>query len=293
MNIESNNIAPALASRFKELIREAGGTARHQRGRTKAKDGGVRGWTADQQGITAQVTGSNSNTYLVQYNPKLVTTEQRQMSMQVLLDEPLYLAQLMNGHFSKELYEDLTSLGISILPDNLLAGRKTCSCLDQAVPCKHIFALYYQLLVEMEDNPLVFFSMLGMDQREVVDQFQRKWLPSHYSLPTEGQNSTAFPFVTSSEMERTAPREEVRKDQHEGSIFLRRSVDNGTYFQTKIPDSLLNLPVKSEETLPEQSLLIWGPPVFAQRNGNIVTGALQEVYRIIAKKAGEERKDLS
>ncbi|GIN99722.1 hypothetical protein J5TS2_03910 [Brevibacillus halotolerans] len=286
MKPQKSNVQIEWIARLKELIRKAGGAQRNQRGRTKAKEGGVLEWKAVDAGIKAKVTGSNQVHYTVSLSPKIPVHVGRDKALHIIRQSPLFTAQLLGGTFSEELAAHFADQKIELLPDSLEEWNAHCSCPDVAGYCKHVYALYYQLLAEAEEDPFVFLAFLGLQRSDIIGGFREQWLPHSKAYTGEGmgqQEITSLPEPTNpSELLHTGIDEEV------GAVFLRRAVDHGTFFQTAPHFSAMTISFTQENILPEQLLLIWGPPAFAVRKEAMMIGALQEVYRVVSKKAGEE-----
>ncbi|MDN9009652.1 SWIM zinc finger family protein [Brevibacillus laterosporus] len=286
MKPQKSNVQIEWVARLKELIRKAGGAQRNQRGRTKAKEGGVLEWSAFDAGIKAKVTGANQVHYTVSLSPKKPIHAGRDKALHIIRQSPLFTAQLLGGTFSEELAAHLADLKIEVLPDSLEEWNAHCSCPDVAGYCKHVYALYYQLLAEAEEDPFVFLAFLGLHRAEIIGGFREQWLPHSKAFTGEGMvqqdNSRPTEPINPSELLKTGIDEEV------GAVFLRRAVDHGTFFQTAPHFSAMTISFTQENILPEQLLLIWGPPAFAVRKEAMMIGALQEVYRVVSKKAGEE-----
>ncbi|MBG9774737.1 SWIM zinc finger family protein [Brevibacillus laterosporus] len=286
MKPQKSSVQIEWVARLKELIRKAGGAQRNQRGRTKAKEGGVLEWEAFDAGIKAKVTGANQAHYTVSLSPKKSMHVSRDKALYMIRQYPLFTAQLLGGTFSEELATTLVDQGLEVLPDSLEEWNAHCSCPDMVGYCKHVYALYYQLLAEAEDDPFVFLAFLGLQRSDIIGGFREQWLPESVPFAGEGvvhqEKSSLLEQSPLPELLDTGIDEEV------GAVFLRRAVDHGSFFQTAPHFSAMTISFAQENILPEQLLLIWGPPAFAVRKEAAMIGVLQEVYRIVSKKAGEE-----
>ncbi|QOT00073.1 SWIM zinc finger family protein [Brevibacterium sp. JNUCC-42] len=286
MNLQKSNVQTEWIGRLKELIRKAGGSQRNQRGRTKAKEGGVLEWQAFDTGMIAKVTGANQAYYTVSLSPKKPINSSRDKAFTIIKQSPLLTAQLLGGTVPEELATNLVEQGIEVLPDSLEEWTAHCSCPDLAVPCKHVYALYYQLLAEAEEDPFVFLAFLGLQRSDIVSGFREQWLPHSVSYAGEGVKQQEKLSLTEPS---TQPEQLYTSiDEEVGAVFLRRAVDHGSFFQTAPHFTEISISFAQESILPEQLLLIWGPPAFAVRKEAAMIGALQEVYRVVSKKAGEE-----
>ena len=50
----------------------------------------------------------------------------------------------------------------------------TCTCPDQANPCKHIAAVHYLLGERFDDDPFLMFLLRGRSQEEIVDALRAR-----------------------------------------------------------------------------------------------------------------------
>ena len=76
------------------------------------------------------------------------------------------LSDLEKGKFPKE-YKDLfTGEGTGLFP-TLREIHFSCSCSDSARMYKHIAAVLYAIGRRLDDNPLLFLSMRGIDLRSL------------------------------------------------------------------------------------------------------------------------------
>ena len=77
------------------------------------------------------------------------------------------LDQLVNGDFPKELKDVfLEDGGLFPKPKEI---SFSCSCPDWAVMCKHVAASLYGVGARLDEEPLLFFSLRGVDTNKFVD----------------------------------------------------------------------------------------------------------------------------
>ena len=77
------------------------------------------------------------------------------------------LDKLVNGDFPKELKEVfLDEGGLFPKPREI---SFSCSCPDWAVMCKHVAATLYGVGARLDEEPLLFFSLRGIDTNKFVD----------------------------------------------------------------------------------------------------------------------------
>ena len=77
------------------------------------------------------------------------------------------LDQLVNGDFPKELKDVFLEDG-GLFPEPREISF-SCSCPDWAVMCKHVAASLYGVGARLDEEPLLFFSLRGVDTNKFVD----------------------------------------------------------------------------------------------------------------------------
>ena len=75
--------------------------------------------------------------------------------------------QLVNGDFPKELKDVFLEDG-GLFPEPREISF-SCSCPDWAVMCKHVAASLYGVGARLDEEPLLFFSLRGVDTNKFVD----------------------------------------------------------------------------------------------------------------------------
>ena len=70
------------------------------------------------------------------------------------------LSSLIEGHFPKELEQGLLESELFPSPQEI---RFKCSCPDYADLCKHVAATLYAIGARFDQDPLLFFSLRGID----------------------------------------------------------------------------------------------------------------------------------
>jgi uncharacterized Zn finger protein len=68
----------------------------------------------------------------------------------------------------EQIEEVFASVGTSLLPADRGDMVTTCSCPDQANPCKHIAAVHYLLGERFDEDPFLMFLLRGRSQEEIV-----------------------------------------------------------------------------------------------------------------------------
>jgi uncharacterized Zn finger protein len=69
----------------------------------------------------------------------------------------------------EEIEQAFISNGLNLFPYSLAEVESVCSCPDQANPCKHIGALYYQLAERFAEDPFILFQLRGRTKQDILE----------------------------------------------------------------------------------------------------------------------------
>jgi SNF2 family DNA or RNA helicase/uncharacterized Zn finger protein len=133
------------------------------RGKSYARNGSVRAVAVNDNSVAARVQGHRPRPYAVSIViPEFSKSIQRRI-LKTVLNDRLFLSQLMVRKLPRELYQALERKKIKLFPERWRDLRAECSCPDWAVPCKHIAAVIYLVANEIDKNPFLVFSLHGFD----------------------------------------------------------------------------------------------------------------------------------
>ncbi|MEL6134170.1 MAG: SWIM zinc finger family protein, partial [Bacteroidota bacterium] len=154
---------------FLKALQSIDHSNRLPRGRSYANKGAVKEILITPQSIEAAVQGSRPRPYrqVIQFKP--FTPSQKADILQVILDNPFLLSQLVRRELPPSLEAQLQDAGISIFPKQWADLKGTCSCPDFATPCKHLAAVIYLLSHEIDKNPFWVFLLRGLDIIEALE----------------------------------------------------------------------------------------------------------------------------
>jgi uncharacterized Zn finger protein len=138
------------------------------RGRTYARAGQVVSMDVTRDGVNALVQGSRPQPYRVRIKFKRLTDAEWERIIDAMSAEALYAARLLSGEMPEHIEDVFASVGTSLLPAERDDMVTTCSCPDQANPCKHIAAVHYLLGERFDEDPFLMFLLRGRSQEEIV-----------------------------------------------------------------------------------------------------------------------------
>ena len=144
-----------------DSLRNTDFSNRLPRGRTYARNNRVKNIKITRQGVVAKVLGSYS--YKVKFNQKPFTKAEQEKIVKVIVNNFTYLSALLNHKLPSEILEEFRQENIELLPNSWQDIQADCSCPDWAECCKHIAAVIYVVVNEIDKNPFLIFQLRGLD----------------------------------------------------------------------------------------------------------------------------------
>jgi uncharacterized Zn finger protein len=149
----------------KNLERYADYENRIGRGKKYVKGGTVLDLQIGDGIITAVVNGSRIYEVTIEIE-KLSKTKWERISKKCS-HSIANLSELAEGKFPQELAQMFTEKGEGLFPSPKEI-HMDCSCPDRADMCKHIAAALYGVGRRLDDDPLLFFKLRGIDADELI-----------------------------------------------------------------------------------------------------------------------------
>jgi uncharacterized Zn finger protein len=135
--------------------------SRLTRARAYARKGQVISLDVDPGVVTATVQGSRITPYHVRIKFKQFSQLIWAKAEVVLAEQAIHSARLLAGEFPPELEAVFEGIGAPLFPRRLGDLIMTCSCPDDAVPCKHLAATFYLLAERFDDDPFLILRWRG------------------------------------------------------------------------------------------------------------------------------------
>ncbi|MEA3455904.1 MAG: DEAD/DEAH box helicase, partial [Campylobacterota bacterium] len=150
------------------------------RGRTYANTGRVYDISIEDNHISAKVEGNYSPYYSTSMDFPPFSKADIDKIKKILDENPLILAEIMNGRLPESFLIKLKEESISLFAN----FDMHCDCPDfwGQYACKHIAGLYYIAVSEMDKNPFILFSLRGFDLVKEFDIEQEIAVPDPLSL---------------------------------------------------------------------------------------------------------------
>lgn len=156
------------SKRFIAILNSYGWENRLQRGKRYARAGQVLRINIDSNIISADVQGSMKKPYKIKIEfPSINDASWDKIVKKILSTEGL-VARMLAGEVPQELENVFKLSNASLFPQKANEIRMDCSCPDDAIPCKHIAAVFYILADRLDDDPFLLFELNGRTKEELI-----------------------------------------------------------------------------------------------------------------------------
>lgn len=137
------------------------------RGKRYIRTGAVIDLKIQKGKILARVQGTRKTPYKVEIRISPLSEEKCQAIIERCGRKLENLEALLNGDFPEEMKELFQGRdGLFPTPQEI---SFSCSCPDWALLCKHVAAALYGVGVRLDENPLLFFELRGIDVDRFID----------------------------------------------------------------------------------------------------------------------------
>lgn len=160
--------------RFIELLESFGLGSRLQRGLDYARAGQVAELEIEPGIVLAKVQGSRFTPYRVRIRPRTFSEHQWRRAEKAIAARALTLATLLAGEMPADIEDVLAAAKLSLLPSSYAELRASCTCPDEANPCKHTAAAYYVLAQRLDQQPFALFAMRGRTEEELLERLRAR-----------------------------------------------------------------------------------------------------------------------
>lgn len=137
------------------------------RGKRYVRTGAVIDLKIQKGKIQARVQGTRKVPYKVEIRISPLSEEKCQNIIEKCGKKLENIEQLMNGNFPEEMKELFQGKeGLFPTPKEISFN---CSCPDWALMCKHVAAALYGVGARLDEQPLLFFELRGIDVGRFID----------------------------------------------------------------------------------------------------------------------------
>ncbi len=170
--------------RWLELLDSYRFKKRLERARNYAREGNVLRLEFIDSELNALVQGSEVEPYHVSLRLDPFNDEDWNFIIETLSEKAIYSAQLLSGQMPASIEQVFIKNGLNLFPYTLGDIHSHCSCPDQANPCKHIGAVYYQLADRFSEDPFIIFQLRGRSRDQILAALRsQRGAPIPSSLP--------------------------------------------------------------------------------------------------------------
>lgn len=149
------------------LERYADFESRLERGRRYVRTGAVIDLKIQKGKITARVQGSRKTPYKVEIRISPLSEEKCQAVIEKCGRKLENLKSLLTGDFPEDMQELFQGKdGLFPMPKEI---SFSCSCPDWALMCKHVAASLYGVGARLDEQPILFFELRGIDVGHFID----------------------------------------------------------------------------------------------------------------------------
>jgi uncharacterized Zn finger protein len=151
------------------------------RGRRYARSGRILRLEIEPGRVEALVQGSRYEPYRVRVRLRKFTEHQWGKVIEALASKALFAAKLLAGQMPENIEEAFDGAGHTLFPSSRRDLETTCSCPDDANPCKHIAAVHFALADQFDHDPFLLFRLRGRGRDQLL-----KDLRSHRAADAAG-----------------------------------------------------------------------------------------------------------
>ena len=116
--------------------------------------------------LSALVEGSAYAPYEVRFRFTPIEADRRSKLIAAVAGAPSLAAQIIDGELPAQLLDICNSFKINLFPSHWTDLHPDCSCPDVSPFCKHLAALFYLLLDQIDRDPFFVFLTRGIDLQE-------------------------------------------------------------------------------------------------------------------------------
>jgi uncharacterized Zn finger protein len=122
-------------------------------------------------GIEATVQGRAARPYDVRIEAETISAADWDRVVAIMAREAVYSAKLLAGEMPPLVEQPFISIGRQLIPTDPAALKRTCTC-GLPSPCKHIGCVAALVLERLAGDPLLAFTLRGLDGQRLLERLQ-------------------------------------------------------------------------------------------------------------------------
>jgi len=119
--------------------------------------------------IFATVQGTAPTPYRVKIKFDTILEEGWELILKSITNKIINLVELLDGFLPENVITIFDESEYSLFPDAKKGLNATCSCPDQAIPCKHIAAVILYLARVIDYNPFLLLELRGKTKHDILN----------------------------------------------------------------------------------------------------------------------------
>jgi len=143
------------------------------RGKNYARKGQVISIKIEEGGILAFVQGSDRTPYkiVVSFDYAGKNSGHGKALVGYLNENYTQFLRMLSGELTEEFSRSIKkNTGFTLVPDGRFTLTPWCSCPDSSKFCKHALAALFILSEQLDEDPMLLFTLAGMDKERVVGE---------------------------------------------------------------------------------------------------------------------------
>lgn len=144
------------------------GAGRASGGRADARAGRVQWLDVTAGRARGAVLDADGTVYEAQLDLSPLSGADRGVVLRIARSHPELPARLAGGDYPEQIERELAREEVSLLPRGASELSHDCSCLDWPGPCRHVAALSYVLVEEVDVRPATLLTWRGLELGELV-----------------------------------------------------------------------------------------------------------------------------
>ena len=212
---------------------------RLQRGKAYRTDRRILEFATKGSTVTATIRG-NINPYFgvtkeprykIKLNFKSIVKTKWKKIVQSICGNAGWLSKLMLNEIPHDLNHAFDK--DSLLPKSYKDVDATCSCPDYENPCKHIAGVYYRIANILDSNPMLLFSLKGIEPEDLHAELKKtelgKAFAEHLTMPEDIALEYSEHLFTSLESSNKVPtKSQQERFWHMGKWDFEDDEENGS-----------------------------------------------------------------
>ena len=144
--------------------------------------------------IFAMVQGTAPTPYRVKVNFELIPEKSWKIIIEELGNEAINIINLLGGELPEVILEIFENEKFPLFIDAQKGLDATCSCPDQAIPCKHIAATILYIARVLDYDPFILLELRGKTKENILKELSLAKFSEEYIITNVEEKKAEFSF---------------------------------------------------------------------------------------------------